>query len=219
MIAFAALFGAIFKLGQTGLRIWTETAETAARIFASREGGSIAYFGSNLSPALISVGYIVGINIAVLVFLGGALNWLVAIPIYAANHPWPMENGAPMAALDYANDIWSNYTRYLGVGAMVVGGLWALISLRKAVAAGVRAGLDAYRSSTDGAVKLERTERDVPVKWVFIALLISIVPLYAYYLIVVKGVAISLFMAVMMLLAAALFSAVAGYMALPRPGW
>ena len=42
------------------------------------------YLGTNLSPALVGVGYIVGLNIATLVFLGGALNWWVAIPLVAA---------------------------------------------------------------------------------------------------------------------------------------
>ncbi|MEJ2050566.1 MAG: oligopeptide transporter, OPT family, partial [Calditrichota bacterium] len=74
-IAQASIVGALFKFGDTGLRLWTGVVETAGRV-----GSSIAYFGSNLSPALISVGYIVGTNIAVLVFLGGAINWLVAIP-------------------------------------------------------------------------------------------------------------------------------------------
>lgn len=205
-IAIAGIIGAVFKLCETGFHLWSATLEGARRLF-----GSLFYFGSNLSPALISVGYIVGLNIAVLVFSGGFISWVVCIPIYYAVNGAPAGDFDTMA--DVAYEIWSSRIRYIGVGAMVVGGLWALISLRKAVEAGVRAGLDAYRSSTNGNVTLERTERDVPIKWVFIALLISIVPLYAYYLIVVKGVAISLFMAVMMLLAAALFSAVAGYMA------
>ena len=54
-IAQAGIIGALFKFGETGLRIWTGSVETAVRV-----GGSIVYFCSNLSPALISVGYIVG---------------------------------------------------------------------------------------------------------------------------------------------------------------
>ena len=78
-IAQAAIVGGLFKLGASGLRVWTEVVEAASVV-----KGSIAYFGSNLSPALLSVGYIVGINIAVLIFLGGAANWLIAVPLCAA---------------------------------------------------------------------------------------------------------------------------------------
>ncbi len=112
--------GALFKFGEGGLGLWTASVEGARQV-----GGSLVYFGSNLLPALVAVGYIVGINIAVLVFLGGALNWLVAVPIFAGIHEWPVD----MSALEYANDIWSRETRYIGVGAMLVGGLWALLRL------------------------------------------------------------------------------------------
>ncbi|MCK4413265.1 MAG: oligopeptide transporter, OPT family [Candidatus Eisenbacteria sp.] len=226
VIALAALCGGVYKLGQTGFRIWTETAETAARVLSSRDGGTIAYFGSNLSPALISVGYIVGINIAVLVFLGGALNWLVAIPIYAASHPWPVENGVALPAVDHANNIWSAYTRYLGVGAMVVGGLWALISMRRSIIDGIRSGITAARQVSAassaapgeggmfaGRQALPRTERDTPMKWVLWALLFAVVPIFIFYLSVVGGIAISITMAIVMLVAGFLFAAVAGYMA------
>ncbi|MHC4739444.1 MAG: OPT family oligopeptide transporter, partial [Planctomycetota bacterium] len=63
-IAQAGIAAGMFKFGEAGLRLWPGVIETAHRV-----GGSIAYFGSNLSPALLSVGYIVGLNIAVLIFL------------------------------------------------------------------------------------------------------------------------------------------------------
>ena len=83
-IAVAAVAGALFKAGAKGIGFWPEIVEVARRAW-----GSIAYFGSNLSPALLSVGYIVGLNIAVLIFLGGAANWFAAIPIVASQHDWP----------------------------------------------------------------------------------------------------------------------------------
>jgi len=204
-IAMAGIIGAIFKICETGFHLWSASIEGARRMF-----GSLFYFGSNLSPALISVGYIVGLNIAVLVFAGGFLSWVICIPIYYA------VNGAPPgefnSAVDIAYEIWSSQIRYIGVGAMVVGGLWALVNLRTSIFSGISAGLAAYKD--EGAAQaLERTDRDIPTKWVLIGLGVSIVPLYAYYLIVVEGVVISFVMAIFMLVASALFSAVAGYMA------
>ena len=208
-IAQAGIIGALFKFGETGLRIWTGSVEAAARV-----GGSIAYFGSNLSPALISVGYIVGINIAVLVFIGGALNWLVAIPIFAAVNPWPMVNGEPMAAVEWAGSIWSSQTRYLGVGAMVVGGLWALINLRSSIITGIKSSMKTYsRGKTASIADVARTERDTPIKWVAIALVISLLPIFVLYFYTIQSAVPSILMAVIMLIAGFLFSAVAAYMA------
>lgn len=208
-IAQAGIIGALFKFGETGLRIWTGTAE-----WATRAGQSILYAGSNLSPALISVGYIVGINIAVLVFMGGAINWLIAIPIYAANHPWPTIDGTAMPAIDWAGQIWSQKTRYLGVGAMVTGGLWALINLRSSIVAGVISSLGTVSGAAKTAfANIPRTERDLPMKWVGILLLVSIIPIFGVYYYVIQAAVPSFFMAIVMLIAGFLFSAVAAYMA------
>jgi len=208
-IAQAGLLGAIFKFGETGLRLWTGVLEVGVRV-----GPSIAYFGSNLSPALISVGYIVGINIAILVFLGGAINWLVAIPIYAASHPWPVTDGVPIHAIEWASQIWSGKTRFLGVGAMVIGGLWALINLRSSILTGIRASLKTYRKGVVSSFhEVPRVERDTPIKWVGIALVISLLPIFGVYYYVIQSPVPSLLMAVIMLIAGFLFSAVAAYMA------
>ncbi|HEU4585625.1 MAG TPA: oligopeptide transporter, OPT family, partial [Gemmatimonadaceae bacterium] len=142
-VAWSAVAAALFKFAQTGLRLIAGTAEGATYLFDRR---TIAYFGSNLSPALLGVGYIVGLNIAVLIFIGGALNWLVAIPIVVA------VTGAPagMSATDFAAQLWSTQTRYIGVGAMVIGGLWALLRVRKSLLSGVTSGLAAYREMKEG---------------------------------------------------------------------
>ncbi|MCF7804910.1 MAG: oligopeptide transporter, OPT family [Candidatus Marinimicrobia bacterium] len=208
-IAQAGIIGALFKFGETGLRLWTGVVETATKV-----GSGIAYFGSNLSPALISVGYIVGINIAVLVFLGGAINWLVAIPIFAMFHEWPMVAGEPMAAVEWAGEIWSSHTRFLGVGAMVIGGLYALVNLRSSIVTGVKSSLDTYKlGATRSFSDIARTERDTPIKWVGILLLLSILPIFGVYFYVIQSAGPSILMAVVMLIAGFLFSAVAAYMA------
>jgi putative OPT family oligopeptide transporter len=201
-----AALGAIFKLGETGLRLWTGTVEGARRV-----GDSIAYFGMNTSPALLAVGYIVGLNIGILVFLGGAMNWLVAVPIYAqAAGPWP--EGA--SAAEYAATIWSTQTRYIGVGAMVVGGLWALIRLAPNLSRSIRrsmAALAAIRAGRAGDVA--RTEREIPVNWVGLGLIVSTVPVFFVFRSITGDLPIALVMTIVMLVAGFLFSAVASYMA------
>ena len=203
-IVWGSLLGAIAKIGHTGLGLWTGTVETAWRA-----GGTVWYLGTNAAPALTGVGYIVGINIAVLVFLGGALNWFIAIPIYASLHADP-----GTAADAWAWDIWSTQTRYLGVGAMVVGGLWAIIRLWKSLMRGIASGIAAHRKRLSGeAGGLPRTERDVPMHWVGAAVVLSAVPLYFLFAYLTGRPGIAAFMAVAMLVAGFLFSAVASYMA------
>jgi len=204
-IAMAAVAGALFKIGSKGIGLWPEAFEKAGRV-----KGTIAYFGSNLSPALLSVGYIVGINIAVLIFLGGVLNWYIAIPICASLGEWPLHTEAG----DFAYEIWSSKTRYLGVGGMLLGGLWTIFSMRKSLFSGIASGLKAYRKvKEEGEDSVPRTEKDMPMKWVLVLIVASLVPLFLVYQYFVKAVAVSLPMALVMLVAGFVFSAVAGYMA------
>lgn len=204
-VVWSAVFAACFKFAQTGLRWIAETTETAHFVWQRK---AVAYIGSNLSPALIGVGYIVGLNIAVLVFAGGVLNWMIAIPIVSVLH-----GGAPsgMAAADYANQLWSDETRYLGVGAMVIGGLWALVKMRGSVFSGIRSGLAAYRESKHAGV-YNRLEHDMPMQWVLGVIVFSIVPLFMLYHLLIGSLGMSLAMAVIMVVAGFLFSAVSGYM-------
>jgi putative OPT family oligopeptide transporter len=204
-LAGAGAIGALFKMGDTGFRLWGGVLESGRFV-----GNSVLYFGTNLSPALVGVGYIVGLNIAVLIFLGGAINWYLAIPITAAVQGIPADG----TAVDAANTLWSTQTRYIGVGAMVLGGVWALFGVRKSIAGGIRSGIEAYRRLREGgAESVERTERDTPMQWVGIAMVVALIPLFFVFEFATDSVGIAALMAVLMLIAGFVFSAVAGYMA------
>ncbi len=203
-LALASIAGGLFKLSGSGFNLWKETAAAAGLA-----GGKVfVYFGVNLSPALLSVGYIVGMNIAVLIFIGGAISWWIGIPLYVAI------NGAPAdaTAFEMGHQIWSTKIRFLGVGAMVVGGLWALVSLRQSIMSAFSDSWKAFRNGGSGQVK-SRTERDTPLQWVLLGIAIMIVPVFIIYLREIHSVSLTAFMSVLMVFAGFLFSAVGGYMA------
>ena len=209
----AGIMGSLFKVGSSGLGLWPEVAKGAVGV-----RGGLLYFGSYLSPALLGVGYIVGLNIAVLVFLGGALNWLVVIPAYAATQEWALYPaghdlaGQVMSSVDYAGFLWSDKTRFLGVGAMLVGGLWTIFHMRGSLLTGILSGLKAYKNPEQAAA-LKREDKDIPMKWVLILIAGSIVPLFLVYQFFVQDLSVSLTMAVTMVATGFIFSGVAAYMA------
>lgn len=200
------LLGASFKLLASGFKLFEETIKWGANV-----GGNVATLSINASPALVAVGYIVGLNIAVLVFLGGAINWWVAIPIYVG-----VENVDTSAgAMASATAVWGAKTRYIGVGAMAVGGVWALIRMRSSLLSGITSGMEAYRKLKEngGASGLPRTERDTPMQWVAIGAAVAVVPLILLFNSFTDQLWVSVVMAVVMIVAGFLFSAVAAYMA------
>lgn len=208
-LVIGSLIGATVKFAETGLRIWSATAEGAKYV-----GGGIAYLGANLSPALLSVGFIVGINIATLIFIGGALSWFVAIPIYHAmfstTDPVLIQN-AGVDAVTMAKTIWTTQIRYLGVGAMLIGGIWALVSMRDSLLSGIRSGLAQYKAGAQSDVP--RTDQDMPMHWVLTGIVLFLIPIWWLYQQVTGDLAVSIPMAIIMLVAGFLFSSVAGYMA------
>ncbi|HZH42126.1 MAG TPA: oligopeptide transporter, OPT family [Gemmatimonadales bacterium] len=203
-IVAAAGAGALYKLGATGFKLWGESISTAKFV-----GGSVAAFAMNLSPALIGVGFIVGLNVAVLIFIGGVMNWYVAIPWVASHTAHP--DG--VTAVDFAAGIWKNQTRYIGVGAMIVGGIWALIKVRNSVVQGIRSGMAAYRQTKSGGPSILRTDRDTPMHWVGMALVVLAVPLFFIFNAFTGIWWVAAAMALIMLVAGFLFSTVAAYMA------
>jgi len=212
ILGLSALGGAFAKLAAaSGLKLIPDAAASAGFF-----GKYLGYFGTNLSPALIGVGYIVGLNVGIVVLAGAMLSWNIAIPLYvAASLPDNAELAQAAAGLpaeDIAGLIWSKQIRYLGVGAMLVGGLWALVSLRHSLASGIKSGLAAARASAAGTV-VAHTEQDLPMKWVLVGIVLFTLPLLALYQAIVGTLAVSLPMTVIMVVMGFLFCSVSAYMA------
>ena len=211
LLAGSSLVGAIAKIaGESGLRVFADTAAMAGYV-----GKGIAYIGTNLSPALLGVGYIVGLNIGVVVVAGGVISWHFGIPIYAANFlDTDPALAARIATLDpeaAARAIWGAQIRYLGVGAMLIGGIWTLISMRKSIMSGIRSGLAAARAGHQGSVP--PTEQDLPMKWVLIGIVVFALPLGILYQAITGNLLVSLPMTLIMIAAGFLFGSVSAYMA------
>lgn len=201
LLTMASITAALMKLGQQGFALWHSALEGATHI-----GRSVFGFGMDLSPALISVGYIVGRNISILVFTGGLISWFIAIPIYTAIY------GFEGNALEAANVIWDTEIRYLGVGAMVIGGIWSLIKLFKPLMIGIQASLKAYSKVQSGEI-VPREEQDIPIKYVGIALLVLMIPVYMIYNDILPTPLLAILITIIMMVFGFFFSAVAAYMA------
>jgi putative OPT family oligopeptide transporter len=217
LLTLAAAAGALVKLAAAnGLRLIPDTAEAARYV-----GRGIAYVGTNLSPALLGVGYICGLNVGVVMLAGGIISWNIAVPIYSAYFLDGSELATKLTGLsatDAAAALWSQQIRFLGVGAMLIGGLWTLVSLRSSLLAGISSGFAATRraranAAAGTAVDVPDTERDMPMKFVLGGVLAVSLPLMLMYHSVVGSFLISVPMTLAMIVLAFLFCSVSGYMA------
>lgn len=205
----ASLVGGGFKFLMSGLNAVSESF-TVSGFIGERV---IGYFGLSLSPALLGVGYIVGFNIGLVMVSGGLLAWWIFIPsyhaLYAATDPVLAGSISGLTAADAAALIWTKKVRYIGVGAMLVGGLWALWTLRHSLLSGVRSGLSATRATH----AVSEAERDLPMGMILAGIVLFVFPLFVLYYWVVNAVGIAATMAIIMVVAGFIFSSVSGYMA------
>ncbi|UCH71658.1 MAG: oligopeptide transporter, OPT family, partial [Thermoplasmatales archaeon] len=159
------------------------------------------------SPALLGVGWIIGPKIASFVFVGGLLGWVILTPLIV------LATGLPggMAPIDGFFHIWGEYVRYVGVGAMVVGGLYTIFKLRSNLASGIK---EAAVGIKGGQIETkERTNQDANFKFVFLAIFAMIIPVFIVYGFISQLWIVSFGMAVFAVLFAFIASAIAGYMA------
>src|SRR3954462_8170625 len=219
VLGVSALAGGIGKLlAASGLRVIPDSALASGFI-----GKYLGYMGTNISPALLGVGYIVGLNIGIVVVSGSLLSFNIAIPIYHAyflqGNPELAANVAAacqgLSSSDCAETtaqiLRGAQIRYLGVGAMLVGGLWALVSLRQSIISAVKSGLAATRAGSDAM--LSHTERDLPMKWVLFGIVLFTLPLAYLFYSIVGSVGVGFAMSVIMVVAGFLFCSVSAYMA------
>jgi putative OPT family oligopeptide transporter len=200
LIGLSALTGGIVKLGELAFGIWSSAVGGAIAI-----RGAIFGMGASLSPSLISVGYIVGRNIGILAFSGGLISWAIAIPIYSYLYGFEGES-----LFEGANIIWNAKIRYLGVGAMVVGGIWSVIQLAKPLVESIQLSLKTLGESGND-IPLE--ERDLPVNYVFMAILLMLIPISFTYFDIISSWTSAITLSIIMCVFGFLFSAVAAYMA------
>ncbi len=159
---------AAFKFVIDGLKV--VPSEVSAKV-----KGYAGELGTQIYPAVFSVGYICGPKISSYMFAGGVLSWLVLIPLIVLFgeqlilYPGTAPIGEMFAA-GGASAIWSSYIRYIGAGALAAGGI---ISLVKSLPLIVRTFRDAIKSMKGGVGSgTSRTERDIPMTIVLSAILV-----------------------------------------------
>ena len=160
--------GAIYKLLMDGnlFGLWKESPETHI------PGYKGAVIGMDALPVLLGVGYIIGPRIAGIMLAGGAMAWLVLIPLITVlgekvgTAIFPATQ--TIAELGVWG-IWNNYIRYIGAGAVALGGILSLIRSIPTIIKSFKAGFSSMTKKTANHLdKIPRTQQDLPM-WIVVA--------------------------------------------------
>lgn len=175
-------------------------------------GGGVPWSTPALSPALIGIGYIIGPELAAINFSGGLLAWWILIPLLLFFDPdLPRRIGTAEPALA-AHTVWFNIVRPIAVGTMLVGAANTMIGMRSSLAASLRGAFTASARASHEGTHGERTERDIPSRWVLIAVVILSIPVALIYYHFTGSWTPAITAAFVMTTAGFLLSAVGGYL-------
>ncbi|HUS98935.1 MAG TPA: oligopeptide transporter, OPT family [Candidatus Thermoplasmatota archaeon] len=216
-LAIGALSAALFKFGQLSLNLFRDTIDGIVSIgkyaIFGKEHDAWFYGGTATSPALLAVGWIIGPRISSYVLVGGLIGWVIIAPllILATGLPQPTPEYIGLGPLKGGfYKIWSEQVRYIGVGTMLIGGLWAVYSIRTNLVDSVKEAVIGLRKQ--GTKIQKRTEQDLNYKIVFLAIAAMVLPIFVLYQLLSGLFGISLIMAILTIFLAFIASALAGYL-------
>src|SRR5579872_3660621 len=227
---FGALgFGGLIEIltDDKGAQIFHEYAEGFLRFprsliqhfdFDKKPIGDVTHYGGipwttpSLSPALIGIGYIIGPELACINVAGGIIAWWILIPLLLFFDPdLPRRIGTNDPAVA-ANTVWYNIVRPIAVGTMLVGAANTMFSMRESLMNSLRGAFAASRAAAHEGHEIDPRERDIPAKWVLLALLILLVPIGSIYYYFTHGLTAAIVCAIVMTGTGFLLAAVGGYL-------
>jgi putative OPT family oligopeptide transporter len=222
----AGVIGSVYWALTMGAKVFAEGVATTKAFFS----GSWLFRGDvTLQPSLLGIGFIVGPNIGTLMLSGAVIGTTIGVPVnWWLNHEAVMAGAGvaantPLEAFTadqweaVSRESWQNCRR-IGIGCMLVGGVWSLITLLKPIKNGLTASLAAYRAQrAGGAAGAARTEFDTPLPYLAITAAVMTVPLFLAFHGALgdypNAAPIAVLMTLLMLVFGFLFASVAGYMA------
>ncbi|WP_164668062.1 OPT family oligopeptide transporter [Virgibacillus doumboii] len=158
-LVFAGLgIGALFKLLTDAVKAFPSSVEWEIYKFKN------AAIGMDTMPALLGVGYIIGPRIAGIMFAGGVLGWLGIIPLISfigdvtTTPIYPGE--IPISEMGF-HQIWDNYLRYIGAGAVAFGGIMGLVKTLPTIVSSFKGSVQGFSAAGDGNDL--RTDEDLPM--------------------------------------------------------
>ena len=209
--------GALFKLTADGFGMMAQKITFTSTWFNQN---ILVHTSAQLSPALLAIGYILGFNIAVQVFVGGLITTLVGIPLQLLlnESAWlaptsQLTTWSPEQLQQLASQIWQQ-NRSIGVGTILVGAIYTFLKLIKPLFFSIKHSILSFRSNP---VDKLSEQQDLPLAWLLLLVPICLaIPSFMIALQFAEGgntLLVSLISFFLLLICSFVFSSVAGFMA------
>lgn len=175
MAGIGILTGILHKICSSALYLWNEVPTKILTRFQNTE------FSMDCTPALLGVGFIIGPRIASYILAGGAFGWWVLIPLITMfkSNEIIYPGTIPITQMS-AEDIWGNYIRYIGAGAVAVGGIASLVRIFPLVFKTFKAGFKELFEGIHQQNKPQRTDKDISLRYLILGSIAIILTLWLF---------------------------------------
>lgn len=130
---------------------------------------------------ILGLGYVMGLRSSLILCAGGVLSNFVLVPLiwFIGSHVVGTVYPGTMPISEMgAVQIYRNYVRFIGVGAIATAGIFGIVKSLKIVAGSFGIALKAFHGGE--ALAQERTDRDVPIVAVFAGVVIGAIGVAAF---------------------------------------
>lgn len=198
------LVAGLISLFQTGFKFIAENWQLWFYKNKILFGVSIGF-----NPALLAAGFIVGLQASIAMFVGLVLGWLIGIPVLSQIYPM-IPNNSPY---EMAMQLWSQHIRYIGVGTMLLGGIFTLLILIKPITKGLKSSISSALIRKNQLQSIIHTNKDIPFHYVLGGILVFSIASFAcfFYFLGLQETAFPLTIHVALSLFATLFTLFLGF--------
>ncbi|WP_132991655.1 OPT family oligopeptide transporter [Gordonia zhaorongruii] len=164
-IVVGSIAAAVFSL-LGSLKVLSSSVSTAFRV-----GSGSTMMGASLSLALIGVGHLVGVAVGIAMLVGMVISFFVMLPI----RTWGSTPATGELA-DFVDGVFSDEVRMIGAGAIAIAAIWTLATVIGPILKGIIAAMASAKARRSGAT-VDVMERDIPIQYVGLTVLISMIPI------------------------------------------
>lgn len=210
---FAADKSVLVRIGELGRSIVRLGGRNSPNVLQT---GAISTISApTVSPALIGVGYVIGLELSALSFSGSVLAWGVLVPLMMYFLGPRLQDFLPPGSGDggwegLAAAVWRYIIRPVAVGGMMVGAAYTLIRMGRNLTSSLGRAFSEIRHGAPPLESMSRTERYMSSKTVFSLIGIVFLLMIALYFYLAGQIVAAVVAAVVMLIVGFFFATVSG---------
>ena len=172
----AGLIGGLYDFAVSTFGAWSDKLSTTMTTWGAELSQKLKLeFSINTSAAVLGLGYIIGLKYSLIICAGSFFIWFFVVPLLGAY-------GSPEIASMTTNEIFLNYGRFIGVGAIAMAGVIGIIKSWGVIKGA--AGLAAKELGGKGkavAAALPRTERDLSMKLILLSIVAALIIVFVFF--------------------------------------